>query len=115
MSWYPNRVRLRLLVLEYVAFLPPPCYLLNQGQSDRRREGYSVIRDGAHLFQIMVGLFDLVPFASRPSSVFFLVSKHNFEEAWGGWLFHTLEHRGYDVSPSFRSIPRLNTDLMPFE
>ncbi|KAH6903664.1 hypothetical protein BKA70DRAFT_1110677, partial [Coprinopsis sp. MPI-PUGE-AT-0042] len=39
----------------------------------------------------------LVPFASRPSSLFFLLSADNFEEAWRTWLFHSLENKGFSA------------------
>ncbi|KAH6905526.1 hypothetical protein BKA70DRAFT_1107821 [Coprinopsis sp. MPI-PUGE-AT-0042] len=57
---------------------------------------------------------EIVPYTSRASSVFFLVSEDNFTEAWSLWLLYSLEDQGYNVrslSTSCSSLKQLFRDL----
>lgn len=53
--------------------------------------------DGLALVEALKHNPDIIPRASYPQSVYFLLNLSNFQQAWDMWLGYSLELRGYNV------------------
>jgi hypothetical protein len=62
-----------------------------------------VIRQGGELFNTLAAHFEMVAYALRATTVFFLISEDNFKEAWSLWLLDRLLDRRFNVRLSLHT------------